>query len=134
MTDEQVDGFDPQQADPRQTFYQQDTPQPGQMLKPHRGTLVLVLGILSISFGVIGPLVCVALAPVGLTLGLVALLTAASDLRMMTKHVMDPTGYSITRAGRICGLIGTIISIPLAILIIVIALIFIIGSFPGGPM
>ena len=64
-------------------------------MKPHRGTLILVLGILSI-------IIC------GL-LGIPAWLMGNRDLAEMTAGTMDGSGRSTTNAGRICGMIGTIL-------------------------
>lgn len=66
-------------------------------MKPHRGTLILVLGIL-------GLVLC---AP----LGIVAWIMGKGDLREMDAGAMDPTGRSLTNAGKICGLIATILMI-----------------------
>ncbi len=64
-------------------------------MKPHRATLILVLGILSIA--VCGPL------------GIAAWIMANGDLKQMDAGVMDPSGRSNTNAGRICGIIGTVL-------------------------
>ena len=66
-------------------------------MKSHRGTLILVLGILSI-------ILC------GL-LGIPAWIMGNSDLAEMTAGTMDPSGRSTTSAGRICGIIGAILLI-----------------------
>lgn len=78
--------------------------------KPHRGTLVLVLGILSIVFCFI----C----------GIVAWVMANGDLREMAAGTMDPAGEGNTKAGRICGIIGTIIGIGSVVLGIILAIAF----------
>jgi hypothetical protein len=84
--------------------------------KPHRGTLVLVLGILSI-------VVC-------FIFGIVAWVMANVDLREMAAGTMDPAGEGNTKAGRICGIIGTIIGIGSVLLAILIAVFF----FAATPM
>jgi hypothetical protein len=66
-------------------------------MKPHRGTLILVLGIL-------GLIVC---AP----LGIAAWLMGNGDLKLMDSGQMDATGRSLTSAGRICGIIATVLLI-----------------------
>jgi len=66
-------------------------------MKPHRGTLILVLGILS--------LVCCGL------LGIAAWLMGNTDLKEMAAGTMDPTGQGMTNAGKICGIIGTVLTI-----------------------
>jgi hypothetical protein len=63
---------------------------------PHRGTLVLVLGILSIVLGVFG----VILGPIAWVLG-------NNDLKEIRAGRMDREGEGTTNAGRICGMIGT---------------------------
>ena len=63
-------------------------------MKPHRGTLVLVFGILGI----------VSCWP----LGLAAWLMGRKDLKEMDMGTMDPSGRGNTNAGRICGMIGTL--------------------------
>ncbi len=67
-------------------------------MKPHRGTLILVLGILSIP--------CC-----GLFTGIPAFIMGSSDLKEMDAGQMDPAGRGNTNAGKICGIIGTILSI-----------------------
>ena len=63
----------------------------------HRGALVLTLGILSL---VLCPLQ--VLGPVAWTMG-------NNDLAAMRSGRMDPSGEGITQAGRICGIIGTVL-------------------------
>ena len=77
-------------------------------MKPHRGTLILVLGILGILF-------CQILGPFAWVMG-------NNDLREMNAGVMDPAGRDTTNAGRICGIIATILLILTAVagLIIVV--------------
>lgn len=63
-------------------------------MQPHRGTLILVLGILSL-------LVC------GIC-GIVAWVMGNNDLRQIKAGQMDPEGLGTTQAGRICGIIGVV--------------------------
>ena len=63
-------------------------------MRPHRGTLILVLGILSLV--VCGPL------------GIFAWIMGSGDLKQMDAGTMDPSGRGTTNAGRICGMIATI--------------------------
>jgi len=81
-------------------------------MKPHRGTLILVLGILGLV--VCGPL------------GIAAWVMGNGDLKEMDAGAMDPSGRSTTNAGRICGIIATIL---LAISIVVCILVFGLGLF-----
>ncbi|MDB4662033.1 DUF4190 domain-containing protein [Verrucomicrobiales bacterium] len=66
-------------------------------MQPHRGTLVLVLGILSI-------VVCQILGPFAWIMG-------NKDLAAMASGQMDKEGEGQTKAGKICGIIGTILLI-----------------------
>ncbi len=68
-----------------------------QTMKPHRGTLILVLGILSI-------VICGFL-------GIPAWIMGKNDLAAMDAGQMDPAGRSVTNAGKICGIIGTVLLI-----------------------
>jgi hypothetical protein len=66
-------------------------------MKPHRGTVIIVLGIL-------GLVVCAPLAIAAWVMG-------SNDLKEMDAGTMDPTGRGTTNAGKICGIIGTILMI-----------------------
>jgi hypothetical protein len=78
------------------------------VMKPHRATTVLVLGILSI----------VACQP----LGIAAWVMGNNDLREMNGGLMDPSGRDTTSAGRICGIIGTVLFIVwFAVMIVMFA-------------
>jgi len=79
-------------------------------MKPHRGTLILVLGILGLV--ICGPL------------GIAAWIMGSGDLKQIDAGIMDPAGRSTTNAGRICGIISTIL---FALYIIVVFLIFGLG-------
>jgi len=75
-------------------------------LQPHRGVLVLILGIL-------GLLLC-------FPLGIVAWIIGNGDLEAMRSGRMDRTGEGLTQAGRICGMV----SVALAALGLVLGLLF----------
>jgi len=64
-------------------------------MRPHRGAIVLVLGIL-------GLVVC----PI---CGIVAWVMGNGDLRAMQAGQMDPSGMGLTKAGKICGIIAVIL-------------------------
>jgi hypothetical protein len=77
-------------------------------MKPHRATLILVLGILSIVF-------CAFL-------GIVAWVMGNADLKEMAAGTMDPSGKDMTNIGRILGIVGTvflIIGLVLSVLMLV---------------
>src|SRR5262245_21196490 len=90
---------------------------PGQMgmMRPHRGTLVLVLGIL-------GLVVC------GIC-GIIAWVMGSGDLKEMDAGRMDPTGRGMTQAGKICGMIAVILN---CIVIVFYMLIMILAVVAGG--
>ena len=71
-------------------------------MEPHRGTLILVLGILSITF-------CQLCGPFAWMLG-------NEDLRKMRAGRMDPSGEGNTNAGRILGIIGTVLMIGVVLI------------------
>ena len=70
--------------------------------EPHRGNLVLTLGIISIVL----VLFCGAL---GLPLGIAAWVMGRRDLVKIRQNLMDREGEGLTQAGLICGIIGTIL-------------------------
>ena len=80
----------------------------GGMVKPHRGGAILALGI-------IGIVLC-------FITGILAWVMGSSDLKEMEAGTRDPQGYSLTKAGMICGIVG----VALAALS-VIWIIFIVG-------
>lgn len=75
-------------------------------MKSHRGTLILVLGIL-------GLVIC-------FPCGIAAWIMGNGDLRQMDAGQMDPEGRSLTQAGKIVGIIATV----LALLSVVVAVVF----------
>ncbi|MHC4154933.1 MAG: DUF4190 domain-containing protein [Planctomycetota bacterium] len=90
---------------------------PQRPLKPHRGGAVLALGIL-------GLVVC-------FILGVVAWVMGNNDLREMDIGVMDPSGRSMTQAGRVCGIVSVVFAlVPLCIglLALLVAIVTAIGA------
>ena len=67
---------------------------------PHRGAVILTLGILSLV------LMCI-----GVILGPIAWAMGTTDLSEMRSGRMDAEGEGITNAGRICGIVGTFLSL-----------------------
>ena len=64
---------------------------------PHRGTMILTFGILGIA--------CC------FPFGIAAWIMGNTDLPQIEAGMMDPSGKGTTNAGRICGIIGTIVAI-----------------------
>ena len=80
-------------------------------MEPHRGTLILVLGILGLTL-------C------GLFTGIPAWIMGKNDLEKIKTGQMDPEGESTTKGGMICGIISTalgLIAIIGMILLLVLA-------------
>ena len=78
------------------------------MLQPHRGTMILV-------FGILGLVMC-------FPFGIAAWLMGSTDLKLMAAGKMDPLGEGTTRAGVICGIICVVLN-AIGILIGVVMLI-----------
>ncbi len=71
-----------------------------EMLPPHRGVVILVLGILSL-----------VSCCFGLILGPIAWIMGNNDLQEIRAGRMDREGEGMTNAGRICGIIGTVLGV-----------------------
>jgi hypothetical protein len=67
-------------------------------MKPHRGVLILVLGILS-------------LVGCGILTGIPAWIMGSGDLKEIDAGAMDPAGRGMTQAGKILGMIAVILTI-----------------------
>jgi hypothetical protein len=64
-------------------------------MKPHRGTLILVFGILGITVcGIFGP---------------IAWIMGNADINEIRAGTMDPSGEQLTNIGRILGIVGTVL-------------------------
>lgn len=64
-------------------------------MEPHRGTPILVLGILGI-----------VLCPI---CGIIAWVMGNKDIPKMEANTMDPAGLGQAKAGKICGIISVIL-------------------------
>ena len=79
-------------------------------------------------FGIIGIVLCVVF-------GIVAWVMGNSDLRAMREGRMDPTGEGLTKAGKICGILGVVlnlIAIAFYIVFFVILAAAVVGGAAGG--
>jgi len=74
-------------------------------MKPHRGAVIL-------AFGILGLAVCQLF-------GIAAWVIADADLKEMNRGYMDPGGRDLTQAGRILGIVSTVL---LAISLVVVIL------------
>ena len=73
-------------------------------MRPHRGVVILVFGILGLVFCQL--------------FGVAAWVMGNQDLREMDAGWMDSSGRDLTNAGRICGMIATALLIIPAIFIL----------------
>lgn len=97
------------------------------VMRPHRGSTVLTLGIL----GLVINLGC----GLGWILGLIAWTMANGDLKSMDRHEMDPTGRGLTQGGKVCGIISVVmgaLGILATIAYLVIVVIFGIAILGGA--
>ena len=85
-------------------------------MKPHRGVLILILGILS-------------LVGCGIIAGIPAWIMGSGDLKEIDAGTMDPSGRGLTQAGKILGMIATILFI---IGVVVVGLLLILGVIGGA--
>ena len=88
-------------------------------MEPHRGVVILVLGILSLTF-------CQPL-------GIAAWIMGNTDMRKIQAGQMDPSGEALTQGGRICGIIGTIL-FGIGLVISAILLVFVVLTAGGAAM
>jgi hypothetical protein len=66
-------------------------------VKAHRGTMILI-------FGILGIICCVIFAILAWVMG-------GNDLKAMAAGQMDPSGEGLTKAGKILGIIGCVLGI-----------------------
>jgi len=74
------------------------TEQPSSRLEPHRGQMIMILGILSI-------------VVLQFILGPITWVMANGDLRKMDQGLMDPAGRDNTKLGKTCAMVGTFIGV-----------------------
>jgi hypothetical protein len=82
-------------------------------MKPHRGVLVLV-------FGILGLVVCPFF-------GIAAWVMGNTDLQEMDAAQMDPSGRDFTRVGRICGIVATAL-LAFQVLVMILATLAVLTS------
>jgi hypothetical protein len=87
-------------------------------MKPHRGVLILVLGILSF-FG------C------SIFTAIPAWVMGNADLKEMDAGTMDPSGRGLTQAGKILGIIAVVLAILSVVVIIALMALGILAGATG---
>lgn len=80
-------------------------------MKPHRGNLLVV-------FGVLGLIVCPVFA-------VMTWIMAKADLLEMQMGSMDPEGESLTNIARILGIVGTLLAILTIVIILAVVVVMI---------
>jgi hypothetical protein len=90
----------------------------GGSVRPHRGVLILVFGILSI-------VVC-------FIFGIVAWVMGNGDLAQMQAGTMDRSGEGLTKAGKICGMVGVGLAVLGICLWVAIVGLGVIGAAAGA--
>jgi predicted Zn finger-like uncharacterized protein len=94
--------------------------------EPHRGTMILVLGILSL-----------VIAYIGAILGIIAWSMGRKDLRRIDAGEVDYSGRQLTHIGMILGIIGTCLQSFLCLFVIgymIVVFTFVIGSASKAPI
>lgn len=66
-------------------------------VKAHRGTMLLI-------FGILGIVCCIIFAILAWVMG-------SSDLKAMAEGKMDPSGEGLTKAGKILGMVGVALGV-----------------------
>ena len=84
-------------------------------MQPHRGTMVLV-------FGIIGIVCCLVFA-------ILAWVFGSGDLKKMQAGLMDRTGEGLTKAGMIMGIIGVCLQV---VGIVVYVIFFVLVGFSAS--
>lgn len=95
-----------ERIDPRRRWRRRD-------VVPHRGGLLMVLGVLSLVC-VVGILLCFVgqvFNLVGIGLGTAAWLMGNRDLAQIYRGDMDPEGQMQTKSARNCGIIGVVLNV-----------------------
>ena len=87
-------------------------------MQPHRGTMILV-------FGILGIVIC-------MPLGIVAWVMGSADLKAMREGRMDQSGESLTQVGRILGIIGTLLAIVGILFALVAFVLGVLGAAAGA--
>jgi hypothetical protein len=100
-------------SNPGQYDYEDDDR--SRYVQPHRGTLILVLGILSFVLGCF-------------PLGIAAWIMGSADLKAMQAGEMDRAGEGMTRAGQVLGIICTLL------VVLGICFAFVVLALLGGAM
>jgi hypothetical protein len=78
--------------------------------KPHRGLLLLALGVASLAWGLLS-LILVAPGLLGLAFGIASWALATRDLAEIAQGIMDPDGIQQAQRARSLGVSGVVLSL-----------------------
>jgi hypothetical protein len=95
---------------------------------PHRGGLVLSLGLAGLLSGLTALVCCGPLAIVSLALTIPAWMLGRGDLHSINAGAMDPSGRGMTMAGYVLGIVGTLITLLIALVMIGIFVVALLNS------
>jgi hypothetical protein len=97
-------------------------------IRPHRGGMLLTFGILGIVF------VLMSCVPLGL-FSPVAWFMSHKDLKAIREGEMDRRGEGLAQAGRVLGIVGTILFVLYLLVFLAYAafIVFFVGQAIGGP-
>lgn len=109
---------------------QPSAPQP---LVPHRGTVILILGIAGLVIDLFGPFCCGIPSIVGCICGIIAWVMANKDLKEMAAGAMDLSGRGMTQAGKVCGIISVILGIVMLLISLLILILIGFGHIVEQP-
>lgn len=96
--------------------------------KPHRGGLILGLGVTALLILIVGG--CCCCGWLGFLSGLITVIMGATDLSQMNKGLMDPSGKSTTQIGLVLGAISMILYVLM--LLLGVAFTGLAGGFGSG--
>lgn len=105
---------------------------------PHRGSLILTLGILGVSMHILGMggmlfAPCCGLSLVGMGLGIPAWVMGRTDLRQMAQGIMDSSGRGATQGGMVCGIVAVALTVvELVAMIALVVVVAVIGVAAAG--
>lgn len=101
---------------------------PSGVWQPHRGGIILALGLGGLVVGLPCSLFCLPFGLISLPLGIAAWVMGNYDLEAISTGRMDPSGESLTRAGKIVGIITCSLTALLIAMFLVMILVAVISN------